>query len=126
VPADAMDGLPAYLADVAVSGVKLYRTLQTADSKTEALGPIMAFGSFSKSMVGTPVYGAINKEGLKAAGDVGLKFVATMERDGGKWTGSLELKHVSELGTNLVGPLKAKLEKESRLAKWTYGPSGWA
>lgn len=125
VPASLMNGVPAYLADVAVSGVKLYRTLQASDSKTEALGPLMAFGSFQKSLVGTPVYGAITRQGLSVVGDVGLKFVATMEREGGKWTGDLELKHVSELGTDIGGALKVKLEKESRLAKWTYGPSGW-
>lgn len=125
VPASAMNGVPAYLADVAVSGVKLYRTMQTADSKSESLGPLMAFGSFQKSLIGTPVYGAISRQGLSVVGDVGLKFVAAMERDGGKWTGELELKHVSELGTDIGGALKVKLEKESRLAKWSYGPGGW-
>ncbi|MCK9487754.1 MAG: hypothetical protein M0R73_13865 [Dehalococcoidia bacterium] len=125
VPASAMNGLPAYLADVAVSGVKLYRTLQTADSKTESLGPLMAFGSFQKSLVGTPVHGAITRQGLGVIGDVGLKFVASMEREDGKWTGDLELKHVTELGTDIGGALKVTLEKESRLAKWSYGPGGW-
>lgn len=126
IPAKAMDGVAAYLADVAVQGVKMYRTFQAADSKTESLAPLMAFGSFQKSLIGTPVYGAITREGLSVVGDVGLKFVASMERSDGKWSGELELKHVSELGTDIGGALKVKLEKESRLGKWSYSGGKWA
>lgn len=126
IPASALGGLASYLSSIAVSGVGLYRTVKANEGKSESLAPLMAFGLFQAKLVGTPVAGVIAKQNaMGLVGDVGVKFVAKLERKDGAWGGSLELRHVSGGEKDLPIGLKVALEKSSRIAKWTYVNGEW-
>lgn len=127
IPASAMGGMLAYLADIAVHSVKFYRVLKANESKTESLAPLMAFGALQWKMVGTPVAGVITKQNpMGLVGDVGVKLTATIAREDGVWDGELELSHITGGELEVAGALKIALERQSRLAKWTYSSGAWS
>jgi len=124
VPADALGGAPAWLASIGVSLVKFIRATKAAGEDTESLGPIVAFGGLQKAMYGPIIEGAIKGEG-PSVGSVGLGISLSAKREDGKWSGGVEIKHISSLSFEPPIGLKVELEKSSRLGALEYSGGSW-
>jgi len=124
VPADALGGSPAWLANIGVSLIKFIRATKAAGEDTESLGPIVAFGGLQKAMYGPIIEGAVRGEGPKV-GSVGLGISLSATREDGKWSGGIEIKHISSLSFEPPIGLKVELERSSRLGALEYSGGAW-
>ncbi len=75
-------------------------------------------------MYGPIIEGAVKGEGPKV-GSVGLGISLSATREDGKWSGGIEIKHISSLSFEPPIGLKVELEKSSRLGALEYSGGAW-
>lgn len=125
IPATALEGVAAYLADIGIAAWKFAKTVKAAKDD-EVLGPLAAFGGLQKALYGPVIQGAMTGKGGLVPGDVGLRLSMTAAREDGAWTGSIEISHVQSLSFEPPIGLKVELEKSSRLGALEYSGGAWA
>jgi hypothetical protein len=125
IPAGALDGVAAYLANVGVSLVRFARTVNVA-KEDEVLGPLAALGGVTAALY-TPVAGAVvSGDPTSLIGDVGIRLSMSAEREDGEWSGSIELRHVKSTSFEPPIGLKVELEKSERIGALQYSGGKWA
>jgi len=124
LPASALEGITAYLANVALSMQRFARTVNAA-GEDEVLGPVAALGSTTAAIY-SPVMGVV-KDGdpTSMIGDVGLRLSMSAEREDGEWSGSIELRQVKSKSFEPPIGLKVELEKSERIGALEYSGGKW-
>lgn len=125
IPASALEGVTAYLANVGLSVQRFAKTVKAAGDD-EVLGPIAALGSTTAAIY-SPVIGTV-KDGdpTSMIGDVGIRLSMSAVREDGEWSGSIELRHVKSKSFEPPIGLKVELEKSGRIGALEYRGGKWA